>query len=457
MESYRGSTAVGDTWLERFFRVRENGSRVKTEVVAGVTTFLTAMYIIVVNPGILSQAGVPFPAALTATVIVSFLGSCAMGLYARNPVLVAPGMGMNALFAFVMVHGGKMPWQTALGCVFWSGVIFTLLAAFNVRRLVVDAIPPSLRHAVSCGIGLFISLIGLVNAKFVIGDPVTIVHATSLNPIIVTFLIGLAITTVLVARGVTGALMIGIIATTLLAVPIGRLWGDGSAYWPAAIAARTLVNWNGLVAAPDFSGLLKLDLIGSLKLAYWPFIFVMLFTSFFDALSTFIAVSEAGHLVDADGNPRNIRQSMIVDAFAALVSAPLGTSPANAYIESAAGISSGGRTGLVAVVAGLCFLPFLFLSPLLSLVPAIATAPALVLVGVFMMESVTKIEWHRFDEAIPAFIAMVLIPLTYSITDGIVYGFLAFVVLKLFTGRVQQIKPAMWGVAALSVVLLTQL
>jgi AGZA family xanthine/uracil permease-like MFS transporter len=458
MESYRGSTsAAGSSKLDRFFGVSGSGSRVKTEIVAGVTTFLTAMYIIVVNPGILSQAGVPFPAALSATVIVSFLGSCAMGIYARNPVLVAPGMGMNALFAFVMVHGGKMPWQTALGCVFWSGVIFAVLAAFNVRRLVVDAIPANLRHAVSCGIGLFISLIGLVNAKFVISDPVTIVHSASLNPVVVTFLVGLAITTILVARRVTGALMIGIVLTTLLAVPIGRVWGDGTAYWPAAIATKTLVNWNGLIAAPDFSGILQLDLVGSLKVAYWPFIFVMLFTSFFDALSTFMAISEAGNLLDADGNPRNIRQSMIVDAFSALVSAPLGTSPANAYIESAAGIAAGGRTGLVAVVAGLCFLPFLFLSPLLSLVPAIATAPALVLVGVFMMESVTKIEWHRFDEAIPAFIAMILIPLTYSITDGIAYGFLAFVVLKLFTGRAREIRPAMWVVAALSALLLTQL
>ncbi|MCG1041634.1 NCS2 family permease [Mycetohabitans sp. B8] len=456
MESQRGA-AANASLPERLFGVRKNGSSVRTEVVAGITTFLTSMYIIVVNPAILSQAGIPFPAALSATVLVSFAGSCAMGLYARNPVLVAPGMGMNALFAFVMVHAGKMPWQTALGCVFWSGVIFAVLAAFNVRRLVVDAIPVNLRHALSCGIGLFISLIGLVNAKFVVSDPVTIVRAASLNPVIVTFLTGLALTTVLVARRITGALMIGIIVTTILAIPIGRLWGDGSAYWPAAMTTPTLVNWHGLVAAPDFSALFQLDLVGALKVAYWPFIFVMLFTSFFDALSTFMAVSNAGNLLDADGNPRNIRQSMIVDAFSALVSAPLGTSPANAYIESAAGISAGGRTGLVAVVAAVCFLPFLFLSPLLSLVPAIATAPALVLVGVFMMEPITRIEWHRFDEAIPAFIAMILIPLTYSITAGIAYGFLAFVVLKLFVGRAREVKPAMWASAALSGLLLAQL
>jgi AGZA family xanthine/uracil permease-like MFS transporter len=454
--NYSGGSAFHAA-LDRYFGIRAAGSSLKVEIVGGITTFLTAMYVIVVNPGILSQGGVPFSAALTATVLVSFLGSCAMGLYARNPVLVAPGMGINALFAFVMVHGAGMSWQTALGCVFWSGVIFALLASFNARQLVVDAIPANLRHAVSCGIGLFISLIGLVNAKFIVGDPVTIVHAAHLNPVLITFLAGLATTIVLVVRRVTGALMFGIVITTVLAIPIGRWWGYGSAYWPTAIAVKTLVNWSGVFAAPDFSAVGQLDLLGALKFAYWPLIFVMLFTTFFDALSTFMAVSEAGNLLDENGNPRNIRESMIVDSLSALVSAPLGTSPANAYIESAAGILAGGRTGLVAVVAGLCFLPFLFLSPLLSLVPAIATAPALILVGVFMMESITKIEWHRLDQAIPAFIAMVLIPLTYSITDGIAWGFLTFVVLKLFTGAVKEIKPAMWVVAALSALLVSHL
>jgi AGZA family xanthine/uracil permease-like MFS transporter len=244
--------------IERFFGIGTAGSNVRTEVFAGITTFLTAMYIIVVNPAVLAQGGVPFSAALTATVLVSFLGSCAMGLYARNPVLVAPGMGMNALFAFVMVHGGGMPWQTALGCVFWSGVIFALLALLNVRKLVVDAIPENLRHAVSCGIGLFISLIGLVNAKFIVGDPVTLVHSAKLNPVLLTFLAGLALTIFLVARRTKGALMIGIVLTTLLAMPIGRWWGDGSAYG----TTTTLVNWQGFFAMPDFSGIGQLDLLG---------------------------------------------------------------------------------------------------------------------------------------------------------------------------------------------------
>ena len=334
-----------------------------------------------------------------------------MGLYARNPVLVAPGMGMNALFAFVMVHGGKMPWQTALGCVFWSGVIFAVLAAFNARKLVVDAIPANLRHAVSCGIGLFISLIGLVNAKFVVGDPVTIVHSASLNPVVITFLIGLAVTTILVARRVTGALMLGIVFTTLIAIPIGRFWGDGTAYWPAAIATKTLVNWNGLFSAPDFSGIGQLDLA---RRAEGDLLAVHLR----DAVH--VVLRCALHLHGDLGGRQALRQRRQpaqhppVDDRRFVLRARFRAArhePGERVHRIGRGHFGGRAHGLVAVVAGLCFLPFLFLSPLLSLVPAIATAPALVLVGVFMMESITQIEWQRFDEAIPAFLAMILIPL----------------------------------------------
>mgnify|MGYP003852752043 FL=1 len=442
--------------LERLFSLRAEGTTTRTEVLAGIATFMASMYIIVVNPGILSAAGVPFSAALTATVLVSFFGSLMMGLYARNPILVAPGMGINALFAYTMVLGGGMSWEVALGCVFWAGVIFAVLALFNVRRLVIDAIPAQLRYAIACGIGLFITLIGLVNAKLIVSNPVTVVSVAPMTPSLIVFLLGLALTAILVAKRIHGALIIGIIVTTLMATTIGRLWGDGSAYFPPEIAQPTLVNFTGIFAAPDFSGLLALDLLGSLKVAYAPFIFVILFTVFFDALSTFMAVAEAGNLKDENGDPRNIRRSMMVDAFSALVSAPLGTSPANAYIESAAGISQGGRTGLVAVVVALCFLPFLFLAPLLSLVPSIATAPALILVGVFMMEPIGKIHWHQFDDAIPAFIAMVMIPLTYSITHGIVFGFLSFVVIKLGVGKAREIRPTMWVLFALSLLLLLE-
>ncbi|MCM2132094.1 NCS2 family permease [Larsenimonas rhizosphaerae] len=438
--------------LEKLFTIRAQGSTPRQEILAGVATFLAAMYIIVVNPSILSDAGIPFSSALTATVIISFFGSLMMGLYARNPILVAPGMGINALFTYTMVLGAGIPWATALGCVFWAGVLFAVLALFNVRQYVIDAIPSQLRYAIACGIGLFITTIGLVNAGFLTTSPATVVTMAPMDAPLVTFLIGMALTAVLVARRVQGALILGIIFTTLLAWPIGRWWGDGSAY----LGTPTLVNFSGIFAWPDFSGLMQVDIMGALDVAYAPFIFVILFTIFFDALSTFMGVCQAGKLLDKNGEPRNIRQSMVIDALSALISAPLGTSPANAYVESAAGISQGGRTGLVAVVAALLFLPFLFLSPLLSLVPAIATAPALIMVGVFMLDPIRMINWYEMDDAIPAFIAMILIPLTYSITHGVVFGFLSFVVVKVGVGKAREVKPAMWVLFVLSILLLME-
>ncbi|PWG61346.1 NCS2 family permease [Spiribacter halobius] len=440
--------------LERYFDIPANGSTLRTELLAGLATFLAAMYIIVVNPAILSDAGIPFPAALTATVIISFIASLGMGLYARNPILVAPGMGMNALFSYTLVQGAGIEWQTALGCVFWAGVLFSMLAVFNVRQWIVDAIPAQLRYGITCGIGLFITLIGFKNAQFIVQSPATLVTAAPVDAAVLTFLAGLGITAVLVARRVTGALILGIIATTILAIPIGRLWGDGSRFAPPGSDATTLVNWQGLFAAPDFSAVLQVDILGALSVAYWPFIFVFLFTNFFDALSTFLGLSEAAGLKDEKGNPRNLRQAMTVDAGTTMLASLLGTSPTNSYIESGAGIAQGGRTGLVAVLAAMLFLPFLFLSPLLSLVPTIATAPVLVLVGLFMMAPVQRIDWADYTIAVPAFLAMILMPLTYSITHGIAYGFVAFVVVKVLAGRGSEVRLAMWIVAALSALML---
>ncbi|WP_413614716.1 NCS2 family permease [Halomonas cupida] len=430
-------------WLDRYFNVSRRGSSVKTEVLAGIATFLAGMYIIVVNPAILSDAGIPFSAALSATVVISFLSSLAMGLYARNPILVAPGMGMNALFTYTLVLGAGLSWEVALGCVFWSGVMFAILAMFNVREAIIEAIPPSLRYAITCGIGLFITFIGLKNAGFIVANPATLVSLGNLDPSLVTFFIGLVATAVMVIRGYNGALILGIAVTTLLAAPMGRLWGED-----------VLVAWNGLAALPDFSAVWKVDILGALKVAYLPFIFVMLFTNFFDALSCFMALSESANLKDANGNPRNLKRSMTVDAFASMIAAPLGTSAAQTFIESGAGVAQGGRTGLTAVVIALLFLPFLFLSPLLSLVPGIATAPALVLVGLFMMAPVTRIDWSRFEEAFPAFLAIILMPLTYSITLGIAFGFMSFVLIKLALGKFSEIKPAMWVSAVLAGVML---
>jgi len=421
-----------------YFQLQKNGTNFRTEVLAGVSSFLATAYIIVVNPAILHQTGMSFSAVSTATILVSFFSSLMMGFYARNPILVAPGMGLNAFFTFSAVLGLKIPWQEALGAVFWSGVIFLLLSVFNIRTYIVRAIPRPLRYAIAAGIGLFITLIGLVNARFIVSNPATLVGVGTFSAAMLTFLAGLLVTAVLVIRKVKGAILIGIIFTTLIAYPIGRWWGLDSGGHGGSI-----VNWKGLFSAPDFSLLFQLDLLHSLQWSVVPVIFAFVFTDLFDSLSTFVGLAEAANLLDEHGEPRNIRRSLLTDAVSTTLAGLLGSSPGTAYIESAVGIEAGGRTGLTAVVGGLLFLPFLFLTPLLSMVPAIATAPALVLVGVFMIRPVVRIKWQQMDEAIPAFLAMVLIPFTYSITEGIIWGFLSYTLLKIMAGKKKELSPAL--------------
>lgn len=433
------------------FRFGEYGTDLKTEVVAGVTTFLATMYIIVVNPAIISAAGMPFSGVLTATILVSAFSSIAMGLYARTPVAVAPGMGINAFFTYTIVVGMGVRWETALGTVFWSGIIFIILSIFNVRNMIVESIPRQLRFAVAAGIGLFIAFIGLADASFIVRNPATLVAFNSLNAVTITFAVGLLITSILFAKRVKGAMIIGIAATTLLAIPIGRLYGDASAI---TSGLPTLVTWKGLVSLPDFSVFMKLDFLGSLRFAMLPVIFVFLFTDMFDSLSTFIGVAEAGGLVDENGEPRNLKRALIADAFSTAISGIFGTSSGTAYIESATGIAEGGKTGLTAVTAGLLFLPFMFLSPLLSVVPKIATAPALVLVGAFMMRPVLKINWGSLDDAFPAFLAIILIPLTYSITQGIIWGFISWTIMKLALGKRDEVSRMLIVIDVFAVVAL---
>ncbi|HKO80423.1 MAG TPA: NCS2 family permease [Chitinophagaceae bacterium] len=416
--------------MRSYFNLQEHKTTVQTEVLAGVATFLATAYIIVVNPAILSQAGMPFSGVLTATVLVCFFSSLMMGLYAKNPIVVAPGMGLNAFFTYTAVIGMGVSWQTALGTVFWSGILFLLLSVFNIRTLIVKAIPRPLRYAIAAGIGLFITLIGLVNGGFIIKNDATIVGHAPLDATLIIFVAGVLLTAILLVRKIKGAILIGIIITTLLAAGIGRWWNDGA----------TVVDFKGVFAAPDFSLVGKLDLLGSLQWSVLPVIFAFVFTDLFDSLSTLVGVSEAGNLLDENGDPRNIKKALITDAVATTIAGVAGSSPGTAYIESAVGIEEGGRTGLTAVVAALLFLPFLFLAPLLSMVPSMATAPALVLVGAFMLRPITKINWLMSDEAIPAFIAMVTIPFTYSITQGIIWGFLSWTIIKLAAGKRKEVS-----------------
>lgn len=428
-----------------FFELKRNQTTVATELVAGVSSFLATSYIIVVNPTILQQCGMPFSGVLTATVLVCFFSSAMMGLYARNPVLVAPGMGLNAFFTFSVVLGMKVPWQVALGAVFWSGILFLLLSVFNVRTYILRVIPTPLRYAIAAGIGLFITLIGLTNARFIVHNPATLIGIGPLTAPVLTFLAGLLFTAICMIKKIKSGILLGILFTSFAAWPIGRWWGS---------SGDTLIHWQGLFAAPDFSLLFRLDLVHSLSWAMVPVIFAFVFTDMFDSLSTLVGLSEAANLLDENGEPRQVKRALVTDAMATTLAGLAGSSPGTAYIESAVGIEAGGRTGLTALVAAILFLPFLFLAPLLSMVPAIATAPALVLVGAFMVRPVVKINWLQLDEAIPCFLAMVLIPFTYSITQGITWGFLAFTVLKLVAGKKEAINAGLIVIDVLAIVAL---
>ncbi len=409
-----------------------------TEILAGITSFLATAYIIVVNPSVLSLSGMPFSGVLTSTVLVCFFSSLMMGLYAKSPYVVAPGMGLNAFFTYTVVQGMNVPYPTALGAVFWAGVFFLILSIFNVRVLLVQAIPKSLRYGIAAGIGLFITLIGLANAQFIVANPATLVSMGELKPAVLIFIAGLASTVIFIQKKVNGGILWGIVLTTLIALIPGRLT-DG----------EKLLQWKGVFAAPDFSLLLKLDLWGSLSWSMAPVIFAFVFTDLFDSLSTFIGLAEATGRLDAEGEPLAIKESLLTDAVATTLAGLVGSSPGTAYIESAVGIEAGGRTGLTAIVAAFCFLPCLFLSPLLSMVPAMATAPALVVVGVFMMKTVIRIPWDEWEEAVPAFLAMVLIPFSYSITQGIIWGFLSYAVLKLASGKFRQLPLTFWLIISL--------
>ncbi|HQI69660.1 MAG TPA: NCS2 family permease [Bacteroidales bacterium] len=436
--------------FEKLFKLQKYQSNIRTEVLAGITTFVAAMYIIIVNPAMVADSGMPFSAVLTGTVVLSAFCTIMMGLYANNPILIAPSMGLNAFFTYFVVVGMGVPVQVALGALFWAGVVFFILSIFNIRTKIVEAIPRPIRFAIAGGIGLFIALLGFVNAGFIVVKP-PFIGLGEINSISLIFIGGIILISALMVKNVKGAMMIGIITITLCCIPVGRWFGDASA---VNHGLPTLVNWKGFYQAPDFSFFMQLDFLNSLKLAVWPVIFAVCFTDMFDSLSTFVGVAEAADLKDENGEPRNIKQSLIVDAVATGMAGVLGTTSGTAYIESASGVAQGGRTGLTAVVAGLLFIPFMFFSPLLSVVPSVATAPVLVIVGVFMMKPVMNIGWDKLDDAIPCFLAMILIPLTYSITQGIIWGLLTWTFIKLINGKYKELSITLFIIDVFAVLLL---
>jgi AGZA family xanthine/uracil permease-like MFS transporter len=410
------------------------------DVVGGVTTFFTMAYIVVVNPGILATpgTGMPFSGAMTATVLIASSMTLLMGLYAKLPFAVAPGMGLNAFFAFTIVLQSKVPWQTALGMVFWSGVLFLLVSTTPLREAIALAIPPPLRSAASAGIGLLLTFIGLRNAGIIVGDQATLVRMGTLDHRAAFLLVGILVAVALMRRDNPLAFLAAIFSVTAMA------WTLGYAKPPDTV-----------VSAPDFSSaFLQLDIRGALRLALLPAIIAILFTDLFDSLSTFIGVANAAGLTDPEGRPINLRRGLIVDALATLGSGLAGTSPGTAYVESIAGIRMGARTGRASVVTALCFVPCFFLGPLAAAVPGYATAAVLVLVGVSMFQSMAKIDFTSIEDALPAFVTLVLIPLTLSITQGILWGFLLHALLYAVAGRWREVSITLWVLSALSAALL---
>lgn len=415
-------------------------SELKREALAGLTTFFTMAYIVVVNPAILSAPGteMPFAGVLTATVMLSFLMTALMGAYARLPFAVAPGMGLNAFFAYSIIIGRGVPWPTALGVVFWAGALFVLISVTPLRVRLAEAIPDGLRTAAAAGIGLFLAFIGLKNGGFVIADQATLVRLGVLDRRAFLALAGGALTIFLMRRKSPFAFLAGIFGVTAAA------WVMGLVAVPAPIFSR-----------PDFSSVfLKLDIWGALKLSLLPAIISILFTDLFDSISTFVGVAHATGLVDDEGRPLRLKEGLIVDAFATLGAGLLGTSSGTAYIESASGIEMGGRTGWTAFFCALAFLPCFFLGPLAAMVPAYATAPVLVIVGALMFRSVARIDFSRIEDAVPAFLTITLIPLTFSITQGILWGFVSHATLYALCGRRREVPAGTWMTAALSAGLL---
>jgi adenine/guanine/hypoxanthine permease len=419
--------------LERFFRLSENQTTLRRELLGGFTTFLTMAYIIVVNPQMLSKAGVPIEGVLFATCISAAAATLVMGLYANYPIALAPGMSLNAYFTYVVCLGMHIPWQTALGVIFFSGVVFFLLTVTRVREQIVNGIPDCLKHSTAGGIGMFIAFVGLRNANLVVANKDTFVSLGSLsNHEAQLACVGLAIMLILMTRKVTGAILIGILATTGLGVL------RGMASWPTAIFSlpHPSATW------------LQLDLRGALHLGLFEIIFVFLFVDLFDNIGTLVGVCEQAGFVK-DGKIPRVGRALVSDAVGTIFGSLTGTSTVTSYIESAAGVAAGARTGLSNLLVAGLFLGAAFCSPLASAIPGYATAPALMLVGALMTESIGRVEWSDFTEAIPAFVTLLATPLTFSIATGLSLGLISYTLVKVAAGRFREISAIIWILTAL--------
>jgi len=419
--------------LERIFHLTENETTVRRELLAGLTTFMTMAYVVVVNPRILAEGGMPVEGVLFATCISAALATLVMGLWANYPIALAPGMSLNAYFTYSIVIGRGVPWQTALGVVFLSGLLFLLLTLTNVREHIVNGIPDCLKHGTAAGIGLFIAFVGLRNAKIIVANPATFVaFGKTSDPQVLLAAAGLILIAILMIRKVGSAILLGIVAIALAGIPLGL------SHWPTQ-----LFSW------PHPAGtFLKLDLRSATRLGLGELIFVFFFVDLFDNVGTLVGVCEQGGFL-RDGKLPRASRALLADAFGTLVGALTGTSTVTSYIESAAGVAAGARTGLGnLVIAGLFFVA-MFCAPLVAAIPSYATAPALILVGALMCSSIAKVRWDDFSEGFPAFLTLVATPLTFSIATGLSLGLLSFTFLKVGAGKYRDISPLIWVLSAI--------
>jgi AGZA family xanthine/uracil permease-like MFS transporter len=419
--------------MEKFFKLKERNTTVKIEVMAGITTFLTMAYILAVNPGILSDTGMDFFKVFSATAISAAIATLLMAVLGNLPFALAPGMGLNAFLAYTVVLGMGYSWQFALTAVFVEGILFIILTFVNIREAIINSIPHNIKKAIGVGIGLFIAFIGMQNAGIIVLDPATKV---ALNPMWLKgdaglALLGLLITGVLLAFKVQGALLIGIVITTIVGVPLGITKYAGGSYTPPAPYFFPF----------EFQNIFSVDFV--------IIMFTFLFVDMFDTVGTLIGCATKADMIQKDGSIPNVKEALFADAVGTTVGAILGTSTVTTYVESSAGVVEGGRTGLTALVVAILFVFSLFLAPLFGSIPSAATAPALILVGVFMITPVKDIEWDDMTEAIPAFLTMIFMVVAYSIADGIMFGIISFVLLKLFSKKLKDITPMTWVVFAL--------
>jgi len=425
--------------FEKIFHLKENNTRTRTEIIAGITTFMTMAYILAVNPNILGVSGMDRGAIFTATALSSAIATLVMAFVANLPFALAPGMGLNAFFSYTVVLAMGYSWQTALTAVFIEGIIFILLTLFNIREVIVNSIPMPLKHAISVGIGLFVALMGFHNGNIIISDANTLVKMGALNdPHVWITLSGLLIISVLLILKVQGAILIGIVAAALLGIPLGI----------TKIPQMPVIDLPPSLE-PTF---LQFSFKDFLRPDIYIVVFTFLFVDMFDTVGTLVGVSSKANMLDKKGNVPRARQALFADAVGTTVGAILGTSTVTTYVESTAGITAGGRTGLTSLVVGILFIVVLFLAPVFLMIPAAATAPALIIIGLFMITPITRVELENYLDSIPAFLTIIIMPLAFSISEGISFGVLSYVLLRLITGRWREMPVILYVLAALFII-----